>query len=161
MGITDIVEPKKREWQLLLAKIDRGVSLEDALEQTGIPLEEFEAHLQERMKSNAVDDALLHVTAGYAMGLGVKILTEIAQAGPRYAEMEREGNSTRTTTPISTDLDAAKALVAFGLKARSLTAPPKVAKAAGNDPAQRGPIDLWDAASLGPWKDLKNPNAIG
>jgi len=142
----------------LVQKIERGVTLENALEQTGIPLEEFEEHLAERMKFGKVDDALLHVTAGYAIGLGVKILSEIAQAGPRYEDTVREAEGGSSThKPISTDLDAAKALVAFGLKARALTAPPKLRGGGGKDPVQPGPKDLWDAAQLGPWKDLKDP----
>jgi hypothetical protein len=159
MGITNIVEPKKREWQLLVQKIDRGVTLEDALEQTGIPFDEFEAHLAERMKAGAVDDAMLHVTAGFAIGVGVRILSKIADAGPRYEEIEREGTSSRTMKPLSTDLDAAKALLAFGLKARTMTAVSKLRKEGGATGSVKVQVDLWDSANLGPWKELKDPSA--
>ncbi len=158
LGGINIVGTTRREWQSLVAKVERGVSLEEALEQTGIPLEDFEAHLAERMKLGAVDDALLHFTALYAIKVGVNTLTKIALDGPRYAESSRDGAVTNTLTPISSDLEAAKALVAFGIKARGMIAfstqpNPGSSKDGPNDLKK----DLWDFAAIGPWKDLKNP----
>lgn len=158
MGGDIIVGTPKREWQILVRKVERGVTLEDALEQSGIPQEEFEDHIKERMALGTLDDALLQLTASHAIKVGVQKLVEIAGEGPRYSETRREGDSVTTTTPISTDLDAAKALVAFGLKTKSMAqvAALKTIAAKGGK-AEELPPDLWDVAKLGPWDKLRNP----
>lgn len=142
----------------MVQKIERGVSLEDALEQTGIPIEEFEAHLKVRMQFGAVDDAMLNFTAMFAIKTGVNKLADIVAEGPRMKTKEIQGDVMIVNEPISTDLEAAKALVAFGLKAKAMISA-KLLRSS-NDSGEKGRViqpDLWDIKALGPWKNLKNP----
>lgn len=153
-GVTNIVEPANRDWQSLVRKIERGATLEDALSESGIPEEELGTLLSDRLKKQAMDEAMLHVTAAFALKVGVQTLCQIALAGPRLSVTTVNGETVETVKPISTDLDAAKALVNFGLRARNLAS--KASGGPGKGQVAGG--DLFDRLRQdpGPW-DLKDP----
>lgn len=154
-GVTNIVEPAKRDWQSLVRKIERGATLEDALAESGIPEEELGTLLSDRLKKQAMDEAMLHVTAAFALKVGVQTLCQIALAGPREAEtlVDKETGVVTTKRPLNTDLEAAKVLVSFGLKARNSASKALKVSAGSNE----GQPDIFDLRrDPGPWR-LKDP----
>jgi hypothetical protein len=135
---------KSREWQTLRQKIAQGVPFEDALEQTGIPLEEYQAAAKERLDLQDLDDVQLLEASGYALHTALHTLTEIANSGARDKD-DRDS-----------DVSAAKALLDFAYKSRKLLGVGVRSGRAGTTTPQHGfNPDLFDL--MGPWKSLRDP----
>lgn len=136
MVITISVSARKRNWQLLDRKIARGISIEEAAIQCGIPMEEVFAHVSElAAQVDTLNFELRRVGQG-AIKNALDKLTKLASGDPR------EGKDFE-----STDLEAAKALAKFGIDALRLSRAGGVAKEGGGDSGEQ---DLFDAAN--PWK---------
>lgn len=127
---------KRRDWEGLKRKISRGIPLDEAAAQCGIPIGEVFQYVSSRMAQVDTLNFELRLIGQGAIKNALTKLTELAQDGAR------EGKDFE-----STDLEAAKTLAKFGIDALKLAraglAPPK-----GDEPEK---TDLFDAAA-NPWK---------
>ncbi len=128
------VRVPKRNWQLLDRKIARGISLDEAAVQSGIPMEEVLARVSKNMAEVDSLNFQLRLVGQDALKNALTKLTALAGG------LAREGKDFE-----STDLEAAKALAKFGIDAL------KLSKSGGARRDDDGERDLFDAAA-DPWK---------
>jgi hypothetical protein len=137
----------KRDWQSLGKKLRRGMPLEDAAIQAGIPIEEAREWAKQEVMQHETDCVTLHRTSLSMLEVGFRKLEQIANDGPRHAAAN------------NADLDAAKELVRASIAIQRLTgAVPK-----GGPRGKEGPRDLFDATSGEEptnWGSLMDPNKI-
>lgn len=153
------------DWQRLESKLSLGIDLHQACLQLDIPFDDAKEYVERQLEDRCLDDWCLHKSAHAALQTGLEQLQRIAQAGPMETEFEDSediqdklsGDVTKikkTKKVAATDLEAAKALVRFGLDARKLVGS-MARKTAGNEAITK---DLWDLAQEsdgrvihGPW----------
>lgn len=129
---------QERDWQSLESKLSRGLLLEQAVLETGIPLEEAKKWLEERRKNGEFDDSTLRIVAAEALYHGLEKLIKLANADKRISS-ESFGESGSTSFE-SVDLQAARTLVKTAL---DLTKILKSNKKADNEKPSVAP-DLFD-----------------
>lgn len=136
-------EKKTEPIAALERKIAAGWTLEEAATAAGVDIAEARTWAQGRLDGGKLDGVALHLSAHDAITTGLEILKKIAKAGPRFGDP--------TSTVHSTDLDAAKVLLRYGLDARKLAAGSTKDPKAGSGGGQ---LDLFDVR--GPW-DVEDP----
>jgi hypothetical protein len=128
----------KPDWEGLERKLRTGMSLERAAEAMGIELRDAQEFVSKRLEDNKLDGVFLHLAAQDAIKVGLKTLKQIAKAGVR------SGLNTRDA-----DLEAAKALVKFGLDAKKTPGAQLMRDGKGGARVSVQ-LDLWDTA--GNWE---------
>ncbi len=140
MEIFISLKEEKRDWEGLARKISRGLLPEDAATEAGIPWEEAKTWLEARRATKSYDDDSLRLLSAKALAEGLEALMREAQNSE--GRVKGEGGEFGRTFEFG-DIDAAKALVAAGLKLRSMLASePGTKKTAG-----QVIDDLFDRAS--------------
>ncbi len=128
-----------REWTFFEQKLQAGKLIEQAAEETGIPIDEAVAWLAES-RSGAKDDGALRILAAEALHHGITTLIELTKIRDGRVGTETdeddEAGTRRTTKFDHPDGPAARALVQAGLKIRQMIAAPKE--------AGQGAKDLFD-----------------
>ncbi len=124
---------------MLARKISRGKLVEEAAAEAGIPLEEAQKWLEERRKSKVYDEDSLRLLSAQALYAGMQAL--IRHSRNHDGRVKVEGGEFGQTYQFD-DVDAAKALVAAGIKIRTMLG-------AGKGKPTPGEVidDLFDRAS--------------
>lgn len=143
------VSGKNRNWECLNRKISKGINLETAAEQAGIPLEEVFSYISGKLEEIDTFNFELKLIGKNAIKRGLTKLSKLAADGQRTrgtTDYDDEGKPVRSVTFGPDDLEAAKALAKLGIDALKLS---RAKVAEDKKGAEQG--DLFDAAS-DPWK---------
>lgn len=124
------VSGKTELWELLNRKISRGIPLEEAAVQLGIPIDEVFTYISGKLSEIDTLDFELRLVGQRAIKNALTKLTSLAKGDAR------EGKDFE-----STDLEAAKALAKLGVDALKMARTSK-AKKTGSD----GQPDLFDSS---------------
>lgn len=123
-------------------KISRGISVEDAAAQTGIPVDEVFEYVFNGMKEVDTLNFQLRLIGQGAIKNALTKLSELAAGSERLAS---ETNGPSSVSFASVDLEAAKALAKFGIDALKLA---RAGNAPRDDEIKK---DLFDPTQ-DPWK---------
>lgn len=145
------------KWQSLDRKLAAGFSLSDAAVCSGVTLEEAVEYAKTRLKHKEGIALELKLVAEGCLQTSLEILTKIAKAGPRTAvtDVDPESGAVSKSEPLSTDLDAAKALARLSIDTLKLAVKERIPDAQGEGKKRGGISDLFDIMGL--WQ-LRNPN---
>ncbi len=132
-------------------KISRGISIEEAARQTGIPIDEVYIYVSNGLKQVDTLNFQLRLIGQGAIRNALTKLTELAAGTQRASETEEtvmgDAGPERTVEKLrADDLDAAKALAKFGIDALKLAQSGKAPR--DDDKTQK---DLFDVAE-NPWE---------
>lgn len=136
-------------WQRLLRKISRGISLENAAIQCGIPVEEVFSFVSSKLSEIDTLNFELRLVGQNAIKRSLTKLSKLAAGDQRArdtVEYGDDGKPIRSTSFGPDDLEAAKALAKFGMDAL------KLSKSRSLEDKKTGEQqDLFDRAT-DPWK---------
>ena len=138
------------DYKSLQRKLRRGVPLEDAALEAGIPLDQAQAWVEKlRADEAGTGDERLLLFSNDAINTGITCLkAAIKEKNRKVSEGFGEGMSVREAV---IDIDAAKALLKFGFEARRMIDKRKHAAQVTAAVAQ-GASDLFDLAASSPWR---------
>lgn len=144
------VSGKRRDWEGLQRKISKGVGLEEAARQSGIPIEEVYQYITDRSSKVDTMNFELRMFAQGAVKNAMAKLQALSQGEQRVrnqTDFDDEGKPTHSKSFGPDDLEAAKTLARFALDAL------KIAKIGAAPRDGEGADDLFDKAqSSNPWK---------
>lgn len=145
-----ITTETKRDWKSFEAKLARGLSIQTAAEEAGISDDEVSAYITKRLGTKEGASVELKLIAEKAIQKGLETLIKIAGDGPRFAVSDGQGGG---STPINSDLDAAKALTRLGIDAIKLSKQSNESKSSASGASSPGTVnvfgDLWDLRAPG------------
>lgn len=140
----------KRDWASFEKKLKRGSALYDAASEAGIPIEEAFTYVSDKLAKSEATSYELKAVANHALAVALKTLVKVAEEGPReaYSETDDDGN-VRNITPLSTDLEASKALAKLAIDAikvsNTIITKRELGQSGGGVSATLGfSVDLWD-----------------
>jgi hypothetical protein len=142
----------EKKVQRLNRKISRGIPLDEAAVQLGIPIEEVFSHVSAKLSEIDTLNFELRLAGQGAIKKALRKLSKLASGDQRVSGtlfLGADGKSRESQNLVSDDLEAAKALAKFGIDALKLARSGKIARDTG-DAADE---DLFDR-STNPW-DLK------
>ena len=138
------------DYKSLQRKLRRGVLLEDAALEAGIPLAEATAWVEKlRADEAGTGDERLLLFSNDAINTGIATLKAAIKEKSRVvAQADFQGSSERSQV---LDVDAAKALLKFGFDARRMIDKRKHS-ARVTAAVEQGAADLFDLAASSPWR---------